>query len=237
MQIFNLKVSPIYTMLTSAAGIGIIIFAYVAISIFAGVEAATWVKVIVGLTLITFLVAFVYSCLYLILDYGGKILGKANHKEQSELLITTEDTISQETSNVAMDVQHELEPPVSLFPIVDNPEEQLFTKRYVTDGFKDKHIFEIINEILETADGGKAFMKVIYCAKRKNWISMMPPYKDAELIFGDKVGGKSNYNEQKNNVAKLKDSEIADMRIFLQRKYDAMQKKYPSETSLMDEAL
>ena len=91
--------------------------------------------------------------------------------------------------------------------------------------------------MLDIDSGGKYFVSITYCAKRMKWINMMLPHKDAELIFGDKVGSKNNYNAQRNNIEDISESELHGIRKTLMDKYNAMQKKFPSEKSMMDEAL
>lgn len=121
-------------------------------------------------------------------------------------------------------------------PISIKEEEALFTKRYVAEAHKNSHIYEIIKSMEDIGHGGQFFVRVLRIAKTLGWIHMIPPYKDALMIFGESfIGKESNYNTQLNNDDSDEEKKY-EIRKTLKNKFDCVQNKYPKEVPSTNES-
>lgn len=256
MQKHHINNIATYTLLCSALGIGVLMLMFSIIPVLAGTAPTTSVKVYVWIIFFLLIVLFALSLIYWLLDVGQYFLDRSNKKkkevidqqisEDSEEPIKTDSDDYNEQKPAAISELAPEEKVVSAEPIVENlpvmPEimseqEVIFNKRYVTEEYKDMHIFEVITSMKNHGDGGSYFIRVTRIAKGLKVINMMLPYKDAKMIFGeDFVGKSSNYNTQLNKEDNDVDK-IYEIKKIFKEKLEIMQKRYPREKSMFDEAL
>jgi len=106
-----------------------------------------------------------------------------------------------------------------------------FTKRYVLEGFRNEPIWSMINDVLheDLGIGGQAII-TFHAAIDMGWISKVPTHRDATFYWGEIVGQKSNYYDQRNQYTPRNKDKSEALRIA---KGSLMQKwKNCHETSL-----
>ena len=254
MQKHHINNIATYTLLCSALGIGVLMLMFSIIPVLAGTVPTTSVKVYVWIIFFLLIVLFALSLIYWLLDVGQYILDRTTRKEVIARQVNEDDRDPVEIANESqceqknaltsepvhedkmIPAEQEVEPQ-PVVPELISDQEAMFNKRYVTEEYKDMHIFEVIMSMKNHGDGGSYFIRVTKIAKGLKVINRMLPYKDAKMIFGeDFVGKASNYNTQLNKEDNDVDK-IYEIKKIFKEKLEIMQKRYPREKSMFDEAL
>lgn len=231
---YTINKTAFYSFSGSASGIGVTLFIYAILPVLSGTRQTDGFRKFVWFFVLIMIVILVFSTIYLVMDNAQLLIRIFKDKKsasnvydsQTSLMSTTTDVnkdqeneqlnLSEETSQKDSTIENSVEHTTEKQN--DDAYKKLEDKRdafqmmYVTTGFRDKPIYDVITRLLTQKHGGEYFIRIAYTAYIKKWIAEIPRYKDAEAYFGaNYIGGKSNYNTQLNKKASIPEEDIINM--------------------------
>ena len=103
----------------------------------------------------------------------------------------------------------------------------LFMSRYVVDGYKNKRIYDTIDQALnERKEGAFAAKIIIAATKYLKWMSSMPSGKVMTELFGEKaIHSVSSFNSGKSDFKEASEAELSEAINILRSKLEALEEE------------